>query len=43
MYFYTLKLIRNENEQNELLEMCGHACLNFRNGKRIHVTTYLKQ
>lgn len=43
MYFYILKLIQNENEQNELLEMCGYACIHFRNGKRIHVTTYHKQ
>jgi hypothetical protein len=33
MYFYIHKICKNENEQAQLLEMCGDDCLRFGNGK----------
>ncbi len=33
MYFYIHKIYRNENEQAQLLEMCGDACIRLRNAK----------
>jgi len=35
MYFYTYKIIKNENEQTQLLEVCSNACFHFRDGKCI--------
>ena len=32
MYFYIHKIYKHENEQAQLLEVCGNACINFRNG-----------
>ncbi len=43
MYFYILNFKQNENEQNELLEMCNHARIHLRNGKRFHVKTHHTQ
>ena len=33
MYFYIHKINKHENEQAQLLEMRGNACIRFRNGK----------
>ena len=33
MYIYIHKIYKNENEQAQLLEMCGDACIRLRNGK----------
>ncbi len=41
-YLCILNFINNEDEQNELLEMCNDACLHFRNGKCNHITVYQK-
>jgi len=42
MYFYTNKIIKNENEPTQLLEMCNNACISFRNGKCIQGLTTSK-
>ena len=36
MYFYIYKNIHNENEQAQLLEVCGNARFSIRNGKSIN-------
>jgi len=33
MYFYVYKIYNHENEQAQLLEMCGDAGFRIRNGK----------
>ena len=35
MYFYIHEIKRHENEQTQLLEVCGNACLRSGNGKCI--------
>ena len=45
MYFYIHKIYTNENEQTQLLEMCGDARICLRNGKCFHsliLTTHLR-
>jgi len=39
MYFYTHKIYKHENEQAQLLEVCGNACFRFGNGKRFQGLT----
>ncbi len=40
MYFYTHKTSKDENEQAQLLEVRGHACLHYGNGTGIHGIRY---
>jgi hypothetical protein len=43
MYFYIHKIDNNENEQAQLLEMCGDAGFHFGNGSYNYSITTNKQ